>query len=155
MGLLLMSERELERIEVLAQVLDGSLRSATAASLLGLSQRQVQRLLGQVRNEGAMAVRHKLRGRPSNNRISALKRDYILSLIHSDYPDFGPTLAAEKLAGRHGIRLSSESLRQWMMAAGPWHSRAQRRRIHQPRLRRQAIGELIQIDGPDHRWFEE
>lgn len=81
-----MSERELQRIEVLAQVLDGSLRSATAASLLGLSQRQVQRLLGQVRDEGAMAVRHKLRGRPSNNRISALKRDYILSLIRSDYP---------------------------------------------------------------------
>ena len=66
MGLLTMSERELQRIEVLAQVLDGSLRSATAASLLGLSQRQVQRLLGQVRDEGAMAVRHKLRGRPSN-----------------------------------------------------------------------------------------
>ena len=150
-----MSERELQRIEVLAQVLDGSLRSATAASLLGLSQRQVQRLLGQVRVEGAMAVRHKLRGRPSNNRVSALKRDYILSLIRSDYPDFGPTLAAEKLAERHGIRISSESLRQWMMAAGLWHSRAQRHRVHQPRLRRQAFGELIQIDGSDHRWFED
>jgi transposase len=69
MGLVLMSERELQRIEVLAQVLDGSLRSATAASLLGLSQRQVQLLLGQIRDEGALAVRHKLRGRPSNNRI--------------------------------------------------------------------------------------
>ncbi|GHG29372.1 ISNCY family transposase [Paracoccus aerius] len=155
MGLLLMSERELQRIEVLAQVLDGSLRSATAASLLGLSQRQVQRLLGKVRDEGAMAVRHKLRGRPSNNRIGALKRDYILSLIRSDYPDFGPTLAAEKLAERHGIRISSESLRQWMMAGGLWHSRAQRRRVHQPRLRRQALGELIQIKGSDHRWFED
>ena len=88
-----MSERELQRIEGVAQVLDGSLRSATAASLLGLSQRQVQRLLGKIRDEGALAVRHKLRGRPSNNRISALKRDYILSLIRSDYPDFGPAPA--------------------------------------------------------------
>ena len=138
----------------MAQVLDGSLRSATAASLLGLSQRQVQRLLGKVRDGGAIAIGHKLRGRPSNIRISALKRDYILSLIRSVYPDFGPTLAAEKLAEQHGIRISSESLRQWMRATGLWHSRAQRRRIHQPRLCRQAFGELIQIDGSDHRWFE-
>jgi len=155
MGLVLMSERELQRIEVLAQVLDGSLRTATAARVLVLSQRQVQRLLRKVRAEGAMAVRHKLRGRPSNNRTSDLKRDYILSLIRRDYPDFGPTLAAEKLHERHGIRVSSESLRQWMMAAGLWQSRAQKRRVHQPRLRREALGELVQIDGSEHRWFED
>ena len=155
MGLVLMSERELQKIEVLAQVLDGSLRTATAARVLDLSQRQVQRLLHKVRDEGAVAVRHKLRGRPSNNRISALKRDYILSLIRSDYPDFGPTLAAEKLACGHGIRVSSESLRTWMMAAGLWQNRTHRRRVHQPRLRREALGELIQIDGSEHRWFED
>ncbi|MEF9602261.1 helix-turn-helix domain-containing protein, partial [Paracoccus sp. PXZ] len=103
MGLVLISDRELQRIEVLAQVLDGSLRTAAAAKLLGLGQRQVQRLVREVQNEGAMAVRHKLRGRPSNNRTSDLKRDHILSLIRSDYPDFGPTLAAEKLHERHGI----------------------------------------------------
>lgn len=155
MGLVVMSERELQRIEVLARVLDGHLRTATAANLLGLGQRQVQRLVRQVAADGAMAVRHKLRGRPSNNRISNLKRDYILSLIRSDYPDFGPTLAAEKLAERHGIRVSCETLRQWMMAAGLWHSRAQRRQVHPPRLRREALGELIQIDGSEHRWFED
>lgn len=149
-----MSERELQRIEVLAQVLDGSLRTATAAHVLDLSQRQVQRLVNEVRDGGAMAVRHKLRGRPSNNRISELKRDYILSLIRQDYPDFGPTLAAETLAARHGVRVSSETLRKWMIADGIWRSRAQRRRVHQPRLRREALGELIQIDGSEHRWFE-
>lgn len=122
---------------------------------LGLSQRQVQRLVRDVRVDGAVAVRHKLCGRASNNRISDLKRDYILSLIRSDHPDFGPTLAAEKLAERHGIRVSSESLRQWMMAAGLWQSRTQRRQVHQPRLRREALGELIQIDGSEHRWFED
>ncbi len=146
-----MSERELQRIEVLAQVLDGSLRTATAAHVLDLSQRQVQRLVNEVRDGGAMAVRHKLRGRPSNNRISELKRDYILSLIRQDYPDFGPTLAAETLAARHGVRVSSETLRKWMIADGIWRSRAQRRRVHQPRLRREALGELIQIDGSEHR----
>ncbi|WP_410216909.1 ISNCY family transposase [Paracoccus sp. (in: a-proteobacteria)] len=155
MGLVLMSERELQRIEVLAQVLDGSLRSVTAASLLGLSPRQVQRLVRSIREDGAMAVRHKLRGRPSNNRISDLKRDYILSLIRSDYPDFGPALAAETLAERHGIQVSSETLRKWMIADGIWQSRTQRRRVHQPRLRREALGELIQIDGSEHRWFED
>ncbi|TYP67153.1 integrase-like protein [Stutzerimonas stutzeri] len=155
MGLILMSEHELQRIEVLSQVLDGSLRTSTAAQVLGLSQRQVQRLIREVQADGATAVRHKLRGRPSNNRISDLKRDYVLSLIRQDYPDFGPTLAAEKLADRHGIRVSSETLRKWMIADGIWHSRAQRRRVHQPRLRREALGELIQIDGSEHRWFED
>jgi len=150
-----MSKRELQRIEVLAQVLDGSLRSVTAARVLDLSQRQVQRLVNKVRDEGAMAMRHKLRGRPSNNRISDLKRDYVLSLIRQDYPDFGPTLAAETLAERHGIRVSSETLRKWMIADGIWQSRAQRRPVHQPRLRREALGELIQIDGSGHRWFED
>ena len=146
-----MSEREIQKIEVLAQVLDGSLRTATAAHVLSLSQRQVQRLVNKVRDDGAMAVRHKLRGRPSNNRIRDLKRDYILSLIRSDYPDFGPTLAAEMLAERRNIRVSSETLRKWMIADGVWQSRAQRRRVHQPRLRREALGELIQIDGSEHR----
>jgi hypothetical protein len=155
MGLVLMSECELQRIEVLSQVLDGSLRTATAAGVLDLSQRQVQRLLCKLRDEGAMAVRHKLRGRPSNNRASDLKRDYILSLIRDNYSDFGPTLAAEKLAERHGIQVSSESLRQWMLFAGLWRSRAQRRRLHQPRLRREALGELVQIDGSEHHWFED
>lgn len=124
MELVLMSARDLQRIEVLARVLDGGLRTATAAKLLGLGRRQMQRLVRKVQDEGAMAVRHKLRGRPSNNRISDLKRDCILSLIRSDCPDFGPTLAAEKLHGRHGVRVSSESPRQWMMAAGLWQSRA-------------------------------
>ncbi|TNH37482.1 ISNCY family transposase [Paracoccus haeundaensis] len=155
MGLVLMSEHELQRIEVLAQVLDGSLRTATAAELLGVSQRQVQRLVREVQDNGAMAVRHKLRGRPSNNRIGDLKRDYILSLIRSDYPDFGPTLAAETLAERHTIRVSSETLRKWMISDGLWQSRSQRRRVHRPRLRREAVGELIQIDGSEHRWFED
>ena len=107
-----MSEHELQRIEVLSQVLDGSLRKATAAQVLGLSQRQVQRLIRKVQADGAMAVRHKLRGRPSNNRTSDLKREYVLSLIRQDYPDFGPMLVAEKLSERHCIRVSSETLSQ-------------------------------------------
>ena len=150
-----MSERELNRIEVLSEVEAGRLRVEDAAGLLGLTRRQVFRLLARLRADGPTGLAHRARGRAPNNRLPASVRESALALVRAQYADFGPTLAAEKLAERHGIRVSSESLRQWMMAAGLWHSRAQRHRIHQPRLRRQAFGELIRIDGSDHRWFED
>ncbi len=150
-----MSERELQRVEVLSQVVDGTMSVTMAAAVLGMSARQVQRLLRRFRTEGAAAVRHKARGRRSNNRVHDGVRDYALTLIRESYADFGPTLAAEKLAERHGLVVSRETVRTWMIADGLWLSRAQRRRFHRPRLRREAYGELIQIDGSDHRWFEE
>ena len=76
-------------------------------------------------------------------------------IIRECYADFGPTLAGEKLADLHGIRLARETIRQWMMVAGLWKDRRQRMRpVHQPRHRRDCIGELIQIDGSQHWWFE-
>ena len=82
-------------------------------------------------------------------------RDYAIALVKERYADFGPTLAAEMLAEHHSLEVSRETLRKWMAAAGLWLSKAQRRQFHQPRRRREAFGELIQIDGSDHRWFEE
>lgn len=155
MGWVLMSEREVHRIEVLSRVVDGSVTSAHAASVLGLSRRQVQRLLKVFREDGAPALRHKARGRRSNNRIQDGLRDYVLAIVRERYADFGPTLAAEKLLERDGVRVSRETLRKWMVADGLWLSRAQRRVFHRPRLRRECFGELIQIDGSDHRWFED
>ena len=105
--------------------------------------------------DGASAIRHKARGKPPNNRIHKAKRDYALALIKENYVDFGPTLAAEKLAEHHGFKVSRETLRKWMIEDGIWLSRKQRRTFHQPRLRRECYGELIQIDGSDHRWFED
>ncbi|MGO6670903.1 ISNCY family transposase, partial [Rhizobium ruizarguesonis] len=78
-----------------------------------------------------------------------------VTLVGERYADFGPTLAAEKLAERDGLRVSRETLRSWMVDAGLWLSRKQRRTFHQPRLRREAYGELVQIDGSEHRWFED
>jgi hypothetical protein len=95
------------------------------------------------------------RGRPSNNKIAASVRDQAVELVRASYADFGPTLAAERLAEQHGLRVSRETLRGWMIDAGLWLSRKQRRRFHQPRLRREALGELVQIDGSEHRWFED
>ncbi|WP_339912509.1 ISNCY family transposase, partial [Sulfitobacter litoralis] len=155
MGWVMMSERELNRVEVLAQVDDGRLSVDNAANMLDLTRRQIFRLLKRYRQDGAPAIRHKARGKSPNNLIHQAKRDYALSLIKENYPDFGPTLAAEMLAEYHGFKVSRETLRKWMVEDGIWLSRKQRRRFHQPRLRRECFGELIQIDGSDHRWFED
>src|SRR6056297_3459399 len=155
MGWVMMSERELNRVEVLAQVDDGRLSVDNAANMLSLTGRQIFRLLKRYRQDGASAIRHKSRGRAPNNQFHKAKRDYALGLIKEQYSDFGPTLAAEMLAERHGFKVSRETVRKWMIEDGIWLSRKQRRRIHQPRLRRECFGELIQIDGSDHRWFED
>ena len=84
----------------------------------------------------------------------ALRRT-VLTIIRQWYWDFGPTLAAEKLREDHGIALGRETVRQWMIEAGLWRDRKQRKRIHQPRPRRECVGELVQVDGSEHWWFED
>lgn len=155
MGLIAMSERDLQRIEILSKVIAGRMTLVSAAHVLDLSTRQVRRLLERMRTGGAASIRHKAIGRPSNNQISDGVRDYAVALVRERYGDFGPTLAAEKLAERDGLRVSRETVRRWMVDAGLWLSRKQRRTFHQPRLRREAYGELVQIDGSEHRWFED
>lgn len=155
MGLIAMSERDLQRIEILSKVAAGRMTTVSAAHVLAVSERQVRRLLERMRTGGAASIRHKAIGRPSNNRISDGVRDYAVTLIRERYADFGPTLATEKLAERDGLRVSRETVRGWMSEAGLWLSRKQRRTFHQPRLRREAYGELVQIDGSEHRWFED
>ena len=155
MGWVLMSERDLNRVEVLSQVDDGRLTVDDGAAMLAMSRRQIFRLLKRLRSDGVASIRHKARGRRPNNRISDARRALALSLIRESYADFGPTLAAEMLEERHGLKVSRETLRKWMQDDGLWLSRKQRRRFHQPRLRRECHGELIRIDGSDHRWFED
>ena len=155
MGWVLMSERELNRIEILSQVHDGRMTVETAAQLLDMTRRQVFRLLKRYRTEGAASIRHRSRGKVPNNQIHSAKRDYAVTLVKESYPDFGPTLAAEMLADQHGFKVSRETLRKWMIADGIWLPRKERRKFHQPRLRRGCLGELIQIDGSDHHWFED
>ncbi|MGR3574135.1 MAG: ISNCY family transposase [Sagittula sp.] len=155
MGWVLMSERELNRVEVLSQVSQGWMTATAAANALGLSRRQVHRLLRKFQSDGPAAIRHKARGRASNNRIDPAVRDFAVTLVRENYIDFGPTFATEKLEEDHGLKVSRETLRKWMQDAGIWLSRKQRRTFHQPRLRRECYGELIQIDGSDHHWFED
>ena len=150
------SEGELRRLEVLRDVERGGLPVSAAAQLLGRSERQVWRLLRAFRSDGVSGLISKKRGRPSNRKIVAAVRAAVLWIVRQNYADFGPTLAAEKLAGEHGFSFSSETLRKWMIADGLWLDRKQRqKRVHQPRPRRECLGELVQVDGSEHWWFED
>ncbi len=126
-----------------------------AAVVLAITAWQVNRLLIRFREDGGGGLIHKGRGQSSNHSVSAGVREYILDLVKSKYADFGPTLATEVLLAKHDIQVGRETLRSWMLEEGLWQSRKQRRSFHQPRLRRESYGELIQIDGSDHRWFEQ
>ena len=151
-----MSYEELDRVRVIERVIEKRLTQAEAARILGLTSRQVRRLRRAYERDGARALASKHRGRPSNRRLPAALRREALATVRSRYAGFGPTLAHEKLTELHGLELSVETLRHWMIEDGLWIPRARREpRIQQPRRRRPCRGELIQIDGCDHEWFEE
>jgi hypothetical protein len=152
----LMSDRELTRLEVLRDLDQRRLTTEAVAQLLGLERRRVFRLLKAYRTDGATGLISKQRGRPSNRRKPEALRRAALAIIRQWYWDFGPTLAAEKLREVHGITLGRETLRLWMIDAGLWLDRKRRRkRVHQPRCRRDWHGELVQVDGCEHWWFED
>jgi transposase len=121
-----------------------------------MSRRQVERLVDRYVDEGPSGLASRRRGRPSNNQLAPSVASRAIAIIRERYADFGPTLAAEKLQECHGVVLSKETVRALMVSAGLWIPRRQRApKIHQPRNRRDCLGELIQIDGSDHAWFEE
>lgn len=153
---LTMSARELDRLEVLGRVAEKRLTQQEAAERLGLSLRQVERLARALREHGPPGLVSRKRGRTSNRKIPDAVREHVIGLVRSLYSDFGPTLALEKLAGKHGVGVSVETLRQWMVGDGLWEPRSRRRRrAYQPRHRRPSRGELVQIDGCEHAWFED
>ena len=156
MTVIQMSHRELSRLRVVVDLTDGRLTVEAAAELMGVGRRQVFRLRRAFETVGASGLISKKRGRPSNRKHGETFRRTVLDLIGEHYVDFGPTLAAEKLAARHGLHLGVETLRQWMIAAGLWIDRRHRLPSpHQPRRRRECLGELVQIDGSEHAWFED
>jgi transposase len=154
-----MSARELTRVEVLSRVKAGTLRLGSAAQLLGVSYRQAKRLARRYRAEGAKGLRHRGAGRVSNHARAAAERERVLALVREKYSGtvdarFGPTLAAEHLAREDGITVHHDTLRRWMLAAGLW-SRARTRAPHRQRRERKAhFGELVQLDGSFHLWYE-
>ena len=154
-GTITMAMRELDRLKVIQSVIDGTLKPGRAAERLGLTDRQVRRIVNRVRAEGPPGIVSKRRGQPSNHRLSPDIARMTMELIRSRYSDFGPTLACEKLREIHGLYLSKETVRGIMADAGLWIPRKLRAAsVYQPRNRRHCVGELIQIDGSDHDWFE-
>lgn len=150
-----MTSKDVLRNQVMAQVVEGKLDQASAAGRLGISVRQVKRLKRRMQDEGVQGLLSKKRGRPSNRRTPPELLAKALALIGEHYADFGPTLACEKLQERHQITLSVETVRQAMLRAGLWRARrGAGARTHAMRERRARRGELIQIDGSPHDWFE-
>jgi transposase len=149
-----MSQRELTRLEVIQRVKRKTLKQRQAAELLSLSVRQVKRLCRAYQAGGAAGLISKRRGQPSNNRLPEKTINKAQHLLRTRYPDFGPTLATEKLA-IEGVSLSVETVRQLLIGEGLWKAKRLRRAvIHQLRERRARLGELVQIDGSPHDWFE-
>jgi len=150
-----MSNSELQRVELVALRRAGKISQAEVARRLGLSERQVRRLEAQVAEFGAAGLRSRKRGCPSHRKTADSILTQAMAIIRSQYPDFGPTLAAEYLASQHQIGLSKETVRKAMIASKLWRpKRGPKARIHALRQRRPRFGELIQVDGSFHDWFE-
>jgi transposase len=149
-----MSQKERDRIRVLEEVVNGRLKQRQAAKVLCLSTRQLRRITKRYRADGDYGLVHGLRGRQSNRKIAGKVKEIVLKHLRTEYRDFGPTLAAEKLFERQSICLSRETVRQWMMADGLWKGRKQRVKHHRWRPRRSCFGELVQMDSSEHKWFE-
>ena len=150
-----MSKAERERSALTRQVASGAITQAMAAERLDLCLRQVKRLCRAWREGGDAALVSRQRGRVSPLRLDAELRDRIEALLRDRYPDFGATFAAEKLKERHGISVSRETVRRLQADAGLAKAKRRKaRRVHPPRERRPRFGELVQIDGSPHDWFE-
>lgn len=150
---IVMSQRERDRLCVLRSILEGKRTQAEAARLLNLTTRQVRRLLQRLQQGGDAALVHGLRGRPSNHRKDAQLQRKVLRLYRKDFPDFGPTFAAEKLAER-GLEVSPDTLRRWLLAEGLWQRQRRRDQHRSRRPRRCCFGELVQMDTSIHDWTE-
>ncbi len=153
--LLEMSAKEISRLEVMRRLSKKQLSQSEAGRILRLSTRQIKRLLKAYRREGAKGLVSKQRGCESHNRLAEEIQRRALDLLKTKYQGFGPTLAHEKLVEKDKLKLSKESVRKLMIAENLWKARKARKVVvHQLRERRACFGELVQIDGSPHDWFE-
>ena len=153
-GIIMISKRELRRLEVLKKVIAEGIKQVEAAEILELSTRQVSRLLLRVKSEGEIGVVHKLRGKKSNRQISSEQRDFVVEIYNKKYKGFGPTLFSEKLYEINKIRISDETIRNWLIESGSWEKRRKRNKHRQWRERRHYYGQMQQMDGSHHDWLE-
>jgi len=153
-GKLPMGQKELIRVKVMEMVKQKQRTLSSAATLLKVSYRQAKRIYKKYREQGDAGLIHGNCGKPSHNRVEKSIRNEIIRLYREQYPDFGPTLAAEKLAERDGLMVNHETLRRWLISEGYWQRKRRRNTYRQRRNRRERFGELVQFDGSHHDWFE-
>lgn len=152
--IIMASQRELKRLHVVQKVIEGALKQTEAAEMLSLSIRQTARIIIRVKEEGHRGVVHRSRGRESNRKLPQEVKDQVLGLYRQHYEGFGPTLAQEKLFERDNIRISDETLRRWLIEAELWKKKRKGRQHRQWRQRKDRYGQMIQVDGSHHDWFE-
>ena len=153
---LVLTQRDRDRLKVLHEVQKGHLTQRQAAEQLAVTDRWIRELVGRMKEQRDRAVVHGLRGRASPHRIGEETEKRALEIVGREYVDFGPTLASEYLTRDHGIAVSRETLRQWMLRAGLWKRRQQRLEdIHVWRRRRSSFGELVQWDTSEHDWLDD
>jgi transposase len=150
-----MSQGELKRLHVIRRAIDRIITQREAAESVGISLRQAQRLVRRIRLEGNKGITHRLRGAHSNRAISDKIKDKILRLFRDKYPDFGPTLASEKLFERDKLKINDETLRLWLIEEGIPYRKRKKRPHRQWRERKECFGQMLQMDGSHHAWFEE
>lgn len=152
--MIVLKPRELERLHVIRKVFDETLKQVDAAEMLLLSDRQIRRMIKKVRLKGDVGIVHGARGKPSNRQIPKKTKDKAIKTYREKLKGFGPTLASEKLLELEGIEVKDETLRRWLIESGDWERVRKSRRHRQWRERRHYFGEMIQIDGSHHDWFE-
>ena len=150
---LLMTAEDRRRLVVMGQVKAGNLKLVDASRLLSMSYRQAKRIWARYRVEGASGLLHRGRGVASNRRKRPEVREAIVREYEEKYPGFGPTLAAEKLE-KEGYEVDHETLRRWLLVAGLWKRQRRRKSYRERRERKAHFGEMVQIDGSHHKWFE-
>ena len=152
--MVMVRQGELKRLHVIQKVLERVIRQVEAAEILSLSGRQIRRIVKRIRREGDRGIVHQSRGRPSNRRTPDKVKSKVIRLYRAQYKDFGPTLASEKLLERDRIEISDETLRKWLLEAGDWKKTRKARGHRQWRERKSHTGEMLQMDGSHHDWFE-
>lgn len=150
----MLRQKDLRRLHVVHKVLEERMTQKDAAQLISLSERQIRRIVQRLKAEGDRGIVHRSRGKPSQRRLPKKLKKRIIYLYKNTYADFGPTFFAEKLEEREGITVSRETARTWLKEEGLWTTHRKRREHRQWRERKDRLGELVQMDGSHHDWFE-
>src|SRR4030066_2164238 len=152
--IIMVSQRELKRLHIIQKVLNEKLSQVEAGEILLLSDRQIRRIVSKIRQEGDKGIIHGLRGKPASRMLPKKVKEKSIKFYREKYKGFGPTLLSEKLLELEGIKISKETLRNWLIETGDWEKVRKNRTHRQWRERKHYYGEMVQMDGSHHDWLE-